>query len=246
MIFGLPLPVAAFLAAVVFVAAFVRGYSGFGYPVLVVAAGALVTNPLALVPMAVLGDLVLCIQHARAARPDVRWPVVGRLALGAAVGLLPGVWILSLVDETTARVFIGVMVLLACAVMLSGWTLPKGAGPAATLGMGAVSGIAAPAGVAGPPAVMLVAALGLEPLAFRATLLAYFVALDTMTFGQFWLAGQVDATVLGLTALSVPLVVIGSALGARRVMNADPAGFRKVTIAALAVMAVIGLLRVWL
>ena len=39
--FGLSPEAAAFMAAVIFVAAFVRGYSGFGYPVLVIAAGAL-------------------------------------------------------------------------------------------------------------------------------------------------------------------------------------------------------------
>lgn len=146
-----------FLAAVVFVAAYVRGYSGFGYPVLVVAAGALVVNPLLLVPAAVLGDLVLCAQHWPAARRHVHWPTVLRLGIGAALGLVPGVWALTLVDEQAARLIIGGAVLLAALVMLRGWTLPGRAGPVVTVAMGAVSGLAAPAGVAGPPVVALAA-----------------------------------------------------------------------------------------
>ena len=121
--------------------------------------------------------------------------------------------------------------------------LPGRAGPAVTVAMGAVSGLAAPAGVAGPPVVALAAALGLAPLAFRATLLAYFIALDSMTFGQFVLAGRVDSAVVWLTVASVPLVVVGSWWGARRSLGVDPAAFRRATIAALIGMAAIGLAR---
>lgn len=240
-------PVAvAYLAAVIFAAAFIRGYSGFGYPVLIVAAGALVTNPLLLIPMAVLGDLILCIQHWRAARPHVHWPTVLRLGIGTALGLLSGFWTLALVDEQVARIVIGVLVLLTSLLMLSGWTLPGRAGPSATVGMGMVAGIVAPAGVAGPPAVMLVTALGMTPMVFRATLLAYFVALDAMTFTQFSLAGRVDRESLIATALSVPLVLIGSQIGARMVLKSDPVKFRRATIAVLMLMAAIGLAKaVW-
>lgn len=242
-ILGLSPPALAFMAAVVFVSAFMRGYSGFGYPVLVVAAGAFVTNPLALIPVAVLGDLVLCLQHGRAAWPDIHWPTVWRLTLGALIGLLPGLWILPHIDEATARIAISGMVLLASLVMLRGWVLPPGAGRGATLGMGVVSGLAAPAGVAGPPAVMVAAALGLAPLVFRATLLAYFVLLDSMTFVQFGLAGKIDAPVLIATAASVPFVVLGSWWGARQAIGADPARFRRITIGVLMAMAAIGMVR---
>jgi uncharacterized membrane protein YfcA len=231
----------AYMAAVIFIAAFVRGYSGFGYPVLIVAAGALVINPLLLIPMAVMGDLILCAQHWRSARPHVHWPTVIRLMIGAAIGLLAGIWTLVMMSEDIARIVISVMVMLASLLMLSGWTLPGRAGPSVTVGMGVISGLASPAGVAGPPAVMLVTALGQPPLVFRATLLAYFVVLDLMTFAQFSLAGRVNADSLIATALSVPLVVTGSAIGARMVMGSDPAKFRRATIAVLMLMAVIGL-----
>ncbi|WP_323035684.1 sulfite exporter TauE/SafE family protein [Pararhodobacter sp.] len=231
----------AYLALVIFVAAFIRGYSGFGYPVLVIAAGALVINPLLLIPMAVMGDLVLCAQHWRASRAHVHWPTVIRLGIGAALGMLAGIWTLSLMTEEFARIAVGVMVLLASLLMLIGWTIPGRAGPAATLGMGVVSGLTTPAGVAGQPAVMLVSALGMTPLVFRATLLAYFVALDVMTFVQFSLAGLVDTESLIATALSVPLVVVGSAIGARMVLRSDPVLFRRATIGVLMLMAVLGL-----
>ncbi len=232
---------ALFMVVVIFAAAFVRGYSGFGYPMLVITAGALVMNPLLLIPMAMLGDLILCAQHWRTARPHVHWPTVRRLIAGAAVGAVAGIWTLSLMNEGIARIAVGVMVLLASLVMLVGWTIPGRAGPSATLGMGLVSGLMTPVGVAGQPAVMLVASLGLTPLVFRATLLAYFVALDAMTVVQFSIAGRVDRESLMVTALTVPLVLLGSAMGARLVLKSDPVQFRRATIGVLMLMAVVGL-----
>ena len=44
----------AFMAVAFFVAAFVRGYTGFGFSALVVSAAALVTNPLHFVPVVML------------------------------------------------------------------------------------------------------------------------------------------------------------------------------------------------
>ena len=239
--FGLSPGTAAFLAAVVFIAAFVRGFSGFGYPVLLVAAGALVTNPVPLVPVGLMGDLLIGAMLWPSARAHVHWPTMIRLAIGAAVGLVPGIWLLGLIDEDTARLVVSGMVLLAALVMLGGWTLPGRAGPSMTLGAGFVSGLVAPAGVAGPPVVTLAAALGLTPLVFRATLLAYFIALNVMAMGQFGLAGRLDREVLVAAALSVPLVLLGSWWGARRAVGANPARFRKATIGVLMVMAVIGL-----
>lgn len=235
-------PVAAgFMVAVILVAAFVRGYSGFGYPIMVITAGSLITNPLLLIPVAILGDMVLCAQFWRSARAHVHWPIVGRLALGAMFGLLAGVWSLTLMTEEIARIMVSIMVLLTSLFILSGWTIPGRAGPAATLGSGVVSGLFAPAGVAGPPAVILVTALGLTPQVFRATLLAYFIGLNVMTLAQFSLAGRVSLETFGVTAVSVPLVVLGGWLGAHRVSTADPAQFRRVIIVILMVMAALGL-----
>ncbi|MCW1931572.1 sulfite exporter TauE/SafE family protein [Pararhodobacter zhoushanensis] len=229
------------MAAVVFIAAFVRGFSGFGYPVLLVAAGALVTNPVPLVPVGLLGDMLIGVTLWRSARPYVDWPTMIRLIIGAAVGLVPGIWLLGLIDDDMARLVVSGMVLLAALVMLGGWTLPGRAGPSMTIGAGFVSGLVTPAGVAGPPVVTLAAALGLAPLVFRATLLAYFITLNVLAMGQFGLAGRLDRETVIAAALSVPLVLLGSWWGARRAVGANPARFRTLTIGVLMAMAVIGL-----
>ena len=49
--FDLSMGAGAFLAAALFAAAFIRGYSGFGFSAICLILAALVTNPLALIPV---------------------------------------------------------------------------------------------------------------------------------------------------------------------------------------------------
>ena len=116
------------LAAVVLVAAFVRGYSGFGYSALVIAGSALVTSPLNLVAVVMFLEFVMSAQSWRGAGPDIDWRRVLLLMLGAAVGLPLGLWALTAVPEDTARAAISGPLSCPCFGRKSG--LSEGAKPA--------------------------------------------------------------------------------------------------------------------
>ena len=96
----------AWMATAVLIAAFVRGYSGFGYSAMVIAASSLGTNPLNFVAVVVILETVMSLQAAKGAGPDIDWRRVWWLMAGAAVGLPLGLWVLTGVDEDTARAVI--------------------------------------------------------------------------------------------------------------------------------------------
>ena len=73
------------LAVACLVAGFVRGYSGFGFSALLIAASSLVTNPLNFVAVVVILETVMSLQAAKGAGPDVDWRRVGWLLGGAAL-----------------------------------------------------------------------------------------------------------------------------------------------------------------
>ncbi len=239
--FGLDPLTAGYMAVVILLAAFVRGYSGFGFPALVVAAGSLVMNPLLLVPLVVVADLILSAQMAPSARGHVRWRVALVMSAGALVGVPLGLWVFAALPVDVVRGVLAGIVTLACLAMLTGWTLPGRFGTPAALGTGFLSGMANATGVGGLPVVVLVAALNLPPAAFRATLLAYFVVLDIFTAVGFGVAGRLDGDMLRAMLMTLPLFLGGVWLGGRRFVNADPATFRKVAIAVLMVLALLGL-----
>ena len=150
--FDLTLGAAAYMAVAVLVAAFVRGYSGFGFSAMVIAASALVTNPLNTVAVVVICEAVMSVQSWRGAGANVDWRRVLYLLAGAMIGLPIGLWAINAIPVDAARAVISVYVLVMCAALLAGWTMPREAGRPAHVAAGVISGMANAAGMGGLPA----------------------------------------------------------------------------------------------
>lgn len=231
------------MAIAILGAAFVRGYSGFGFSALVIAASGLVTNPLNLVAVVLAAEVAMSLQAWRGVGPDVDWRRVRLLCAGAAAGRPVGLWALTGISEDAARAVIAAYVLAMCAVLLAGWRLRAEAGTAATAAVGVVSGLANAPGMGGLPVAAFFAAQPMRAAVFRATLVAYFPLLDLYSLPLYWLAGLVTWDTALAALLSAPLVALGNGLGARHFLAADPQDFRRFAILLLAGLAAAGLVK---
>jgi uncharacterized protein len=232
----------AWLAVACLVAGFVRGYSGFGFSALLIAASSLVTNPLNFVAVVVILETIMSLQHARGAGPDVDWKRVGWLLGGAAIGLPLGLWILTGVSEDTARAVVSGYVLLMCGVLLAGWRMVSEARSGAANGVaGVISGLANAPGMGGLPVAAFFAAQPMSASVFRATLIAYFPLLDLYSAPLYWLAGLVSWDTLWASLIALPATLLGNWLGGRHFFGTDPQEFRRFAIVLLAVLAALGL-----
>lgn len=231
------------MVAAVLVAAFVRGYSGFGFSALVIAASSLVMNPLHFVFAVVLAEALMTVQSWSGLTRAVDWRRVRWLMLGAAVGMPLGIAALTRMPEDWARALVSLYVLAMCAVLLVGWRLKTEAGRGPTLLIGVISGLANAPGMGGLPVAAFFAAQPMAAAVFRATLVAYFPLLDLYSAPLYWWGGMVtwDALVAGL--LILPMVFLGNWLGGRHFFGTDPQDFRRFAIILLAVLALLGLLK---
>lgn len=234
---------AAWMAVAFLVAAFVRGYSGFGFSALVVAAAGLVTNPLNFVAVVMFCEFLMTVQQWKGVGRDVDWRRVAMLMLGAAVGVPVGLWAITGVGVDTARAAISIYVLVMCAVLQAGWTLRRAVGDKAHLAAGVVSGLANAPGMGGLPVATFFAAQGVNAAVFRATLVAYFAALDMYSAPLMWWHGMVSWDTLIAAGLSLPIIAVGIWLGGRHFLRTGPQDFRKFAIGLLAVLAAMGLAR---
>ncbi len=241
--FELSLAATLWMAAAILVAAFVRGYSGFGYSAMVIAASSLVTNPLNFVAVVVILETAMSLQAAKGAGPDVDWRRVGFLMFGAAVGLPLGLWVLTGVDEDTARAVISGYVLVMCGVLLVGWRLRAEVRGAGNVVAGLVSGLANAPGMGGLPIAAFFAAQPMQAAVFRATLIAYFPLLDLYSAPLYWWAGLVTWDTLWAALIALPLTFLGNWLGSRHFLHTDPQDFRRFAILLLAGLAVLGLIK---
>lgn len=239
--FDLSLAGTVWMAVAVLVAAFIRGYSGFGYSAMVIAASSLVMNPLHMVAVVVILETAMSLQAARGISQDVDWRRVGLLMAGAAVGLPLGLWLLTGISEDAARAVISGYVLVMCGVLLAGWRLAVEARGMSNLGMGLVSGLANAPGMGGLPIAAFFAAQPMRAAVFRATLIAYFPLLDLYSAPLYWWAGLVSWDTIRASLVALPLTFVGNWLGSRHFLNTDPQDFRRFAILLLAGLAGLGL-----
>ena len=233
----------AWLALAILVAGFVRGYSGFGFSALLIAASSLVTNPLNFVAVVVILETVMSLQAAKRAGPDVDWRRVWWLLGGAALGLPLGLWVLTGVSEDTARAVVSGYVLVMCAVLLAGWRLRAEVRGAGNGLVGVVSGLANAPGMGGLPVAAFFAAQPMQANVFRATLIAYFPLLDIYSAPLYWYAGLVSWDTLTAALIALPLTLLGNWLGGRHFFGTDPQEFRRFAIVLLAGLAGMGLVK---
>ena len=231
------------MGVAILVAAFVRGYSGFGYSAMVIAASSLVTNPLNFVAVVVILETAMSLQAAKGAGPDVDWRRVWMLLAGAAVGLPLGLWALTGIPEDTARAIISTYVLVMCGVLLIGWRLAAEVRGRGNVLAGLISGLANAPGMGGLPVAAFFAAQPMRANVFRATLIAYFPLLDLYSAPLYFWAGLVTWNTLWASLWALPLTFLGNWLGGRHFFGTDPQEFRRFAILLLACLAGFGLLK---
>jgi uncharacterized membrane protein YfcA len=237
----LPEPGSLILAAIAAgLGAMVQGSVGFGYAL--VAAPLLTLIDPQLVPGAATigsaGFALLSVRRTRGGPTD--WDGVRWAGAGLVLGTLPAGLLLAMVSEHTVAVIIGILVLVAVLVSLTGLDIRRT--PLRMLGLGVVSGFMGTAATVGGPPIAL--AYQHEPgVVIRATLTRIFVVGTVLTIAALVPAGRLglDEAWAGLALL--PGVAVGFGLS-RRLHDVLDAGWARPAVLVLsAVSATVVLVR---
>lgn len=225
---------------IVFLAAIVRGYSGFGFSLLVITALSLLMAPAAIIPSMFMLEIAASLHLLPGIWKDIHWRSLAPLIIGCAIGTPLGVWLLANVPAAPMQVALAVFVLVAVYLLWRGYALKSMPGTAASGAVGAASGLANGAfGIGGPPAILFYFASPAGHEAGRASLIAYFLMTDVIGLPFLANQGLITRNAFYMALLFLPALILGNWIGARGFKSADPETFRKWVLILLGVLAVL-------
>ena len=194
-------------------AAFVRGLAGFGMAILLVPVLALALDPVeAVMATNLLGIFVGLTEARRLVRNSERsaWLIGGLVVLTTPIG----VWMLTRTDPDIARVIRAMVGLVAFAILLFPWKPKAEPSKTATGGVGVLAGLLTGyAGMPGPPVVPYYVKRALDRETTKASMLLVFTIAAAAGAAASAGLGRLDLTLLALSVLPLPAVLIGNWLG---------------------------------
>lgn len=234
----------AYLAAALFVAAYIRGYSGFGFSAIFIILAALTTNPLPLIPVIFACEIAMTLFQARGIRAHVDWSRVRPLLIGAAIATVPSVTVMARLGEDQARLAISTVILVLSLILLSGWQLRRPIGFKGNLSVGILSGMVNSAGVGGLPAAAFLTAQPLAPAVFRATMIVFLTGIDIFALPVMHANGLTGPSTLVGVGLAFPILGLGVWAGGLRFSSASQSQFRRVIVVLLTLFSILNIAKV--
>jgi uncharacterized protein len=219
-----------------------RGFSGFGSALVLSPSLSALYGPDVGVPAALLIDLALSIGLVRPALGLADRRRVGVLCAAATLTIPIGAWLLVTVDERTLRWAICAVVVVAVAVLGSGWRYSRRPHAAATASAGVVSGLlTGSTGVAGPP-VLFLELSGADPVErLRANFIVYFAWVGAVALAAFAVSGALSVTVVAVSGALVVPYLAAAFVGARLFRRTGEGAYRRLALAVLVAVAVISM-----
>jgi hypothetical protein len=233
-----------YLVVLTALAAFARGYTGFGAAALMITGGSVVVAPQALVPLIILIDTAIGSWQLRRVTIDVDRRRLVTLLIGTALGTPLGVLAIGSIAADTARILVALYVIVISIALLRGWRLGR---PVGGMGMvllgfacGFITGLIAMGGLI---VAAFLTADDTKPQVMRATLIAYFLPLGLLAISLFAMRGAYDQDGLLAVMMALPMFAAGVWLGGRHFLSASPEQFHRFTLAFLIVLAAAAFLR---
>lgn len=223
-----------------FLAAIVRGFSGFGFSLLVIPALSLLMAPATFIPAIFMLEIAASLHLLPSIWKDIHWRSLAPLIIGCVIGTPLGVWLLANMPAPPMQVALALFVLTAVYFLFRGFALKTMPGTTASGVVGTASGLANGAfGIGGPPAILFYFASPAGHEAGRASLIAYFLMTDLIGLAFLSREALITGDTLYMALAFLPALLIGNWIGARGFKSADPVSFRRWVLILLAVLAVL-------
>jgi uncharacterized membrane protein YfcA len=234
--------VLALSSAAIFLAAIVRGFSGFGFSLLSITAISLILPVAQIVPSIFLLEIAASINLIPGIWRDIHWRSLTWLMVGYVIGLPFGGYALIHAPEAPAQIVLGIFVIGTAILMLRGFHLERTPGTAASTATGAASGVLNGAfGIGGPPVVLFYFSTPGAAAIGRASIIFFFLFTDLLGVGYFAIQGIVTTQSFIQSLVWLPALLAGVWIGAHGFRKLNQEAFRRWVLVILIALALLGI-----
>lgn len=221
------------------IAGFIRGFSGFGGPAILILILLQFYSPLSVLTKVMIIDLFVNVHLLPSTVREVRWKTAVPFTVASMVAIPGGLYALEVVDPVLMKRCIAIIAGVCVVLMMSGWRLRRPPAMAALIAVGVLTGI-----VFGATYLALLTSLfllaGPDPAAVsRANIIVWgFVAGLMFIAGQVYLdnVGWAEA---GRAAMLGVVYLVAGTLGARAFRKVGEVQFRRAVLWLLLFLSVV-------
>jgi len=219
------------IVIIIFFSSMIQSITGFGF--------AIVGTPLLLLfmePRQVISLMTICglllnlmviIKTRGRSDPKVIWP----LFAASLFGIVPGVYILKVIDPSILKLCIGILILLVAFFMASNYVMTIKNEKLATILVGIVSGfMGGSTSLGGPPVALFLMNQQQDKEAFRANLVRFFCYGNIATLIIMYYMDTLDTGIFSHLIYAIPGVLVGVWLGEKSFAKVSPKFFRWLTL----------------
>lgn len=231
-------------ALAIFLASFFATVTGFGFGLIAIPLMSLVISVKVAIICGLIITVLLRIITMYNTRKIFSWDVVLTTALGSAVGMLPGSYMLRVISLAHLKIFLGSVLLVATFLMGRRYYISVKNKTLGRLTAGFFSGFfGASTSVAGPPLVIYFLNEGAEKDKMRANMIWIFgITFMGMLVVNFLMGNMNSITDWSLLVPMIPAMVAGIVLGEKFFSRLDQALFRRLALIIVCVGAVLMLI----
>ena len=232
------------LTAIVFAAALVRGFTGFGLSAVVMALAVFILPPIQLIPMLWFLEMAGSIAMFKGGLADADRPSALRLIIGSAIGLPIGLLITLQLAPETSKALALTLILILAATQLFKLRMPALASPMGTLATGICAGaVTGFAGAGGMIIALYALARNLPSRTMRGTLSLYLFGAGAVGIATHLTIGTMDTTAVARGVYFIIPTLIGLYLGRALFLPRLEPFYKPVCLTLLMGLASLGLFR---
>jgi uncharacterized membrane protein YfcA len=229
--------------AVVMLAGFMRGVTGFGGAMLMAPALSMLYGPVPAVATALTLESAAAVVMFRDAWPRINLRALAYLTIPACFTVPIGGYLLLTLDPAIARKAIAGVVVVFSLTLLTGLRYSGRPRPATSLALGSVVGVLLGATSVGAPPVFLYLLSGPVPhVVTRANLTVFVTAISVVGLVMMFAAGALTPSLALLAALLTIPYLLATWLGGKAFGRLSEVGARRIALGLMLAMGIVGLL----